>query len=281
VNHTAKIEGPPPTWWDDSVIERLDAIASERAEAYRTAAPFPHIVIDDFLPAGLLTDALEDFPDPETLKWIKFDNRFEKKLAFSRVDKLAPSLRDLLYFLNGPDVLVFLEKLTGIPQMISDPYYEGGGLHQIPPGGKLGIHADFNLHKDLNLDRRLNLLLYLNRDWRPEYGGNLELWDREMNGCQRVVEPIFNRCVIFSTTSDAFHGHPHPLTCPEDRTRKSVATYYYTNGRPDEEKHDAHTTIFREVPTPAVRARQFAKSLVPPILWNGLKALKGSARPHL
>jgi Rps23 Pro-64 3,4-dihydroxylase Tpa1-like proline 4-hydroxylase len=262
------------SWWEDAVIARLEDIAATGAATYQAAEPFPHIVIDDFLPEDLLSEALAAFPDPETLKWIKFDNRFEKKLAFSRVDRLPPSLRDLLYFLNGPDVLVFLEKLTGIEHLISDPYYEGGGLHQIPPGGKLGIHADFNLHKEMNLDRRLNLLLYLNKDWAPEYGGNLELWDRKMKGCQRVVEPIFNRCVVFSTTSDAFHGHPHALTCPPDRTRKSVATYYYTAGRPEEEKHEAHATLFREAPSAKVRIKQFAKAVIPPFIWDGVKAMQ-------
>jgi Rps23 Pro-64 3,4-dihydroxylase Tpa1-like proline 4-hydroxylase len=93
------------------------------------------------------------------------------------------------------------------------------------------VHADFNRHEKLNLDRRLNLLLYLNRDWKEEYGGHLQLWTRDMGRCVVKVLPVFNRCVVFSTTDFSYHGHPDPLTCPPGRTRKSIAMYYYTNGR--------------------------------------------------
>ena len=112
----------------------------------------------------------------------------------------------LLEFVKGCVFLEFLESLTGIDGLIPDPYYEGGGLHPIVPGGFLKVHADFNWHKDLKLDRRLNVIVYLNRNWKEEYGGHLELWNREMTRCERRVLPIFNRCVIFSTTDFSYHG---------------------------------------------------------------------------
>ncbi len=111
-------------------------------------------------------------------------------------------------------------------------------------GGFLKVHADFNWHPKLKLDRRLNVLIYLNRDWKDEYGGALELWDRSMTGPEKSVLPVFNRTVVFSTTDFSYHGHPHPLACPEATTRKSVSLYYYSNGRPDEEKSAPHDTIF-------------------------------------
>ena len=94
------------------------------------------------------------------------------------------------------------------------------------------------------LNRRLNLLLYMNKGWEDAWRGHLELWDRGMKGCVKKVAPVFNRCVIFSTTDDAYHGHPHALECPEGTTRKSLALYYYTNGRPEEERSAPHDTIF-------------------------------------
>ena len=57
------------------------------------------------------------------------------------------------------------------------------------------------------------------------------------------ILPLFNRCAIFSTTDFSFHGHPTPLTCPPDRSRQSLATYYYSNGRPEEELSDSHSTF--------------------------------------
>jgi Rps23 Pro-64 3,4-dihydroxylase Tpa1-like proline 4-hydroxylase len=239
---------PALLWWSQPVLARLSKLGADLAQSYQTAAPFPHVVIDNFLPAELLEPVLEAFPDPETLKWIKFNAPTERKLAFSQAETLAPAIREALYFLNSAPVLKFLETLTGINKLISDPYFSGGGLHQIEPGGKLGVHADFNKLPTLNLDRRLNLLLYLNKDWKEEYGGCLELWSRDMARCEQTVLPVFNRCVVFSTTSDSYHGHPLPLACPPGRTRKSIATYYYTNGRPEEEIREEHSTLFVDRP---------------------------------
>jgi hypothetical protein len=134
--------------------------------------------------------------------------------------------RDLLREFNSPGCLQFLETLTGIGNLMPDPYFEGGGLHQIEPGGFLKVHADFNWHPRLRLDRRLNLIVYLNQDWREEYNGHLELWDRSMSLAVRKVLPVFNRAVVFSTTSWAYHGHPEKLACPPGQTRKSLALYY-------------------------------------------------------
>src|SRR5581483_6543461 len=115
--------------------------------------------------------------------------------------------------------------------LIPDPYFTGGGLHQIERGGYLKIHADFDRHEKLGLQRRLNVLVYLNRDWDESYGGALELWDRAMTHPVVRVLPVFNRCVVFSTTDQSYHGHPEPLTCPPDRRRRSLALYYYTAAR--------------------------------------------------
>lgn len=260
----------------EKVVKRLTRIAEANAIEYQAAEPFPHIVIDDFLPERLLETALRDFPTPRSLRWVDYDDSGEKKLAFPVAEALPRTLRDVLYFLNSPVALRFLETLTNIAGLIPDPYFKGGGLHQIEPGGFLEVHADFNHYQRLNLDRRLNLLLYLNRDWQEEYGGCLELWDPAMTRCVKKVLPIFNRCVIFSTTSDSFHGHPVPLTCPKGWTRKSIATYYYTNGRPEVEQNDAHSTLFQRRPGEAIKvrpsryrlAKKVMRALLPPIITD-------------
>ena len=118
----------------------------------------------------------------------------------------------------------------------------------------MGVHVDFNKHGRYQLDRRLNLLLYLNKDWQEDYGGHFELWDRDMKNCVQKVLPVFNRVAIFSTTEHSWHGHPDPLNCPEDRSRKSLALYYYTNGRPSDEEAEQHSTVFK-ARTVAIEAR--------------------------
>src|SRR5271155_1607677 len=251
---------------------KLLSLATANAGIYAAAEPFPHIYFDDFLPAQAAEAALRDFPQPRQVKWSEFDTPQEKKLAFDVVEKLPAAVREALYFMNSRPMLEFLEILTGIHGVIPDPYYVGGGLHQIKPGGKLAVHADFNHHTRLNLERRINVLIYLNKDWKEEYGGHFELWNKDMTAAEQKLLPIFNRCAIFTTTSSSYHGHPDPLACPPDRTRKSLATYYYSNGRPEEELSHAHSTLFQHRPgvapeKPAVLNRVM-HAVCPPIVVN-------------
>lgn len=263
----------------DEFADRLLSLAKEKAEGYQSNKPFPHMYFDNFLPVEAAEAALSSFPEPKLLPWQQFDNPNEKKLAFDAVEKLPAGDRDVLFFLNSRPMLQFLEILTGIEGVIPDPYFVGGGLHQIKPGGKLGVHADFNKHKKLKLDRRINVLVYLNKDWKEEYGGHFELWNRDMTAAEAKILPVFNRCAIFSTTSWSFHGHPTPLSCPPDRTRKSLATYYYTNGRPEEEVGDDHSTIFKarpgEVEEPQRSSfRSLVRAVTPPILVDAYKSIR-------
>ena len=250
----------------------LEELAQKYHREYSKGKPFPHIVIDNFLPESLLERVLGEFPDSRKIDWKKFDSSAEKKLASTSELQMGENTRSLLYQLNSSTFISFLEKLTSIDGIIPDPHFEGGGLHQIERGGYLKIHADFNRHQRMRLDRRLNLLIYLNKDWQEEYGGHFEMWDTEMIKCEKKILPIFNRCVIFSTTDFSFHGHPEPLTCPENRTRKSLALYYYSNGRPAEEVTDGHTTLFKERPEEffkqqnnSVTPKKILKKLLPPI----------------
>ncbi len=214
-------------------------------DQYASAEPFSHIVLDDLFDDEVLDSVLRQFPAPTEMRWMKFDNPLEKKLGyFHEQSAISKTVRDFLNDLNSFEMLLWLEALTGIDGLIPDPYFGGGGLHQIEPGGFLKVHADFNVHPKLKLDRRLNMLIYLNKEWEEEYGGHLELWDATGKGPRKRILPLFNRTVIFSTTDTSYHGHPHPLTSPPGVTRKSVSLYYYTAGRPAEERSKPHDTLF-------------------------------------
>ena len=215
-------------------------------EQYVSAQPFPHVVLDGLFPDEVLEEVLADFPRPDDIPWRRFDNPTEKKLGYWHETELRPRLQLFLYEMNSAPMLKFLQDLTGIAGLIPDPWYGGAGPHQIERGGFLKVHVDFNLHPLLKLDRRLNLLVYLNKDWKEEYGGHLELWNRDVSRCEAKILPVFNRTVVFSTTDFSFHGHPEPLACPEGRTRKSVSFYYYSNGRPEEERSAPHDTVFQK-----------------------------------
>jgi hypothetical protein len=258
--------------------EQLLALAAERQAGYASAEPYPHAVFDDFFVPEQLGEVLAEAPslakaDGEV---IRYDNRNERKLASTAEQQMGPKTRQFMRYLNSSVFLKFLEVLTSIPHLIPDPHFEGGGHHEILPGGFLKIHADFNIHGMTRLDRRLNVLVYLNKDWDESYGGHFELWDRQMTRAVKKVLPLFNRMVVFSTDSDTYHGHPEPLRCPPERSRKSLALYYYTNGRPgrDNGAAPAHSTLFQVRPNSVDgswkgvardRVKRVVKAITPPI----------------
>jgi hypothetical protein len=214
----------------------LDPKKAKRAgekysEAYNSNNPFPHIVLDNLLPEAITEGLLANFPAESLRKDRTYDGYFEFNKRQVSPYYCKSKATEIFMFFNSAPFLQFLEGLTGIDGLISDPYFDGAGFHEIGTGGKLGIHADFRLNRKLHLARRLNLLVYLNKNWEDSYGGNLELWSRDMKNRVHSIKPVFNRCVVFNTDADSFHGHPDPLTCPPDVTRKSAALYYYTASR--------------------------------------------------
>jgi hypothetical protein len=214
---------------------------------YASASPFPHIVLDNFINADLAKEACQTFPKPDSGEWIQYKHVNEKKLG--RHDRTAiPDVHlAIIDELNSRRFVEWLSELTGIKYLIADHSLEGGGLHQTERGGFLNIHTDFTAHQhQKHWARRVNVLLYLNTNWKEEYGGHLELWARDMSRCEKKILPVLNRCVIFNTNSDSFHGHPHPLNTPEGITRKSIALYYFTE---ETAKPKARATDYRPLPT--------------------------------
>ncbi len=268
----------------------LQAVAVDYKARYASGDPFPNIYFEDFFNPDMLDAILDEFPDLEGKDDIKYLTPNEIKLASRGERRFGPVSKAFAHFLNSEPFLMFLQELTSIEETLTpDPYFEGGGFHQTKPGGFLKIHADFNKHRQTGLDRRLNVLVYLNKDWKDEYGGHFELWNRDMTRCVTKVAPRFNTMAMFTTTDFSYHGLPNPLTCPPDRSRKSLALYYYSNGRPAYEVNDGledHTTLFKDRKGVAVdgqmrkfnagqTAKDFVKELIPPIFVRlGKKIVK-------
>lgn len=247
-------------------------------ESHVNASPFPHSIFDDFLPDEILEKVLEDFPEHKISKRsMKQEN---KKTGYNPDELESEFLRVLFQSFNSKAFLSFLESLTGIKGLLPDPYFLGGGLHETIRGGHLGVHADFNFHKKLHLKRRINTIIYLNKNWKEEYGGAIELWDTSMKNKVKEAYPVFNRAVIFNTNDTSYHGHPDPLTCPENMSRKSIALYYYTASERIYEEHKEHTTVFKkrsgsqDVEDYKNKTREWLKDITPPCLWRKISKIR-------
>ena len=198
-------------------------------DAYTLNEPFPHIVIENFLDPGLALRGSKEFPPKSDPNWIQYSHYNEDKCAITELAKMPEFFNELILELNSQSFVKTLEDLTGIRQLKMDPSLHGGGLHMTKKGGFLNIHADFTAHPiNRRWKRRVNLLLYFNDNWNDSYAGHLELWSRDMKSCVHRLSPTLNRCVIFNTDDDSYHGVPAPLNCPTETTRNSLALYYYT-----------------------------------------------------
>jgi hypothetical protein len=226
----------------------LQARLPELTEQYRSAQPFPHVVLDDVLFADAFARAAAEFPAMRDPFWKGYLHVNETKYGNTQPDTWGPTLTEVAKEFVSPEFVGFLEELTGITGLLPDWSMDGGGLHQTLRGGHLNIHADFTTHHVReHWSRRVNILLYLNEEWRDEWGGKLELWDKDMTAAQAKVEPAGNRMLIFTTSEDSFHGHPDALTCPDDVARRSMALYYFT-----EEEHAVRkSTNYRARPDEA------------------------------
>jgi hypothetical protein len=164
---------------------------------------------------------------------------------------------------------------------LADDQLVGGGIHQTGPRGHLDVHIDFNYIEDRQLHRRLNILIYFNKDWRPEWGGNIELWNKDVTVCHHSFSPIFNRCVVFTTNEISFHGVT-AVKCPADRTRKSFAAYYYTKEAPVGWNGESHTTIFKARPNEILKGQVFMPlESAKQNMMNALRGLKRKLKNNL
>jgi hypothetical protein len=245
---------------------------SDLLASYKSAKPFPHHVFDNLFPDEVLDGLLAELPPLTSEKWVhERHEQFVKSNLRSAVD-LGDKSYQFVAMLHSAAFLYFLSEITGVKALLGDPYLSGGGYHVVPEGGKFDVHADRNTDHNSGLHRRLAMLVYLNKGWKPEYGGQLELWNQDGTQCEKVVEPVFNRTVIFEIEDKNFHG-VRPVVGGHGRSRKSFACYFHTVGK----NLVFHNSIY------APKIFQEKKSLLkilahealPPFLFRALKKATG------
>jgi len=208
------------------------ASLAQMEKGYTETYPFPHMIIDNFLTEEYLEPLVKE------VSALQIENAYYQvtrknaleynKFAFNtNVGTLTSSLFNELV---SESFVKSMETMTGIhPILPNDLSLKGAGVHKIKQDGYLAVHTDFNTYthpEHGKLDRRINILIYLNPDWQEAYKGHL--WLCTNKEPVKKILPILNRCVIFNTTCNSFHGHPERLMVPPDIFRTSIACYYYT-----------------------------------------------------
>jgi hypothetical protein len=242
-----------------SAIPQISPAAYEEADQIRerfvNAKPFRHVVIEDFFDPAFAERLLEEFPT--------FDKRLAKsesgeiggKAVNTKIATIGPAYEDLYRLLSSAPFLEYASRLSGIEGLILDPAMYGGGTHENLHGQDLDPHVDFNYDQSSQLHRRLNLIVYLNKGWRSEWGGAIEIHSNPRKPQENQIQgwdPIFNRAIMFETNEYSWHGFPK-IELPEDKrslSRKSISIYLYTRDRPAEEIAPLHATFYVQRPLP-------------------------------
>jgi Rps23 Pro-64 3,4-dihydroxylase Tpa1-like proline 4-hydroxylase len=218
---------------------------------FAAAQPFRHVIVDRFLDPSFCQELIAQFPP-----FAAGDARNERgeragKSVITQISRIGPVFDRFDRLIRDKEFLTAMERITGIPGLLYDEEYVGGGTHENLSGQELDPHVDFNYHPRAGWHRRLNLIVFLNTQWEESWGGCLELLpdpaaDRDD---VRTVVPLANRAVIFETTESSWHGFP-VIRAPQGISRKSLAVYFYSKDRPAREIAPSHATYYYQRPLP-------------------------------
>jgi hypothetical protein len=254
-----------------TLTENIDRLAS----SYRDAKPFPYLVIDNMFSNVLLDQLMDEIPPVNDDHWVHHDHEHEEKYGLRSALDLGPSGFRLTTLLHSAAFLYFLSEVTGIWRLLPDPYLQGSGYSLMPEGSKFDVHIDRNTAYETGLLRRIALIIYLNKDWKHEYGGQLELWNLEGTRCESAIEPLFNRTAIFEVSERSYHGVPAPIAAPFGRSRNSFIVYYHTAAS-DQGNVAPHTSIYAPARYRQKQPllRKLIKDVMPPILLRKFRKFR-------
>ncbi len=252
-----------PKYTSPEAVEKL-------RKDFENAEPYRYLVLENFLQEDIANALFENFPSIDNLN-VKRKSLNEDKSEdyhFERWDPVFSQVRDAI---ASKKWCAVMDEITGIKGLHTTSDSLGSGVHQGKNGSYVDVHLDVNMNPKAGLWRRINLLIYLNKNWKPEYGGDLEIWDKAMTKCFNKVSPTFNRAVIFLTDDNSPHGYSK-INVPEGESRKSFYTYYYTEpapgmayrdskflSRPDDKLSRKLATSTKEAIK--IRGKQFLKAL--------------------
>jgi len=244
----------------------LRLLALDLREQYLTAQPWPHAIVQGLIPDWLIAAAAGECAgmSDRLLMTTAGPNQVKQEAATG----FGPVTSHILNQLEGEAFRKFLETVTGVEGLQSDPSHALAGMHRTPVGGFTLVHRDFRRHPTTNLHHRVNVLLYLNPKWQDDWGGALELWPSNMKQAVRRIPPRGNTIVLWETHDQTLHGLPDPVACPPEMSRLSLASYWYSVSS-REAPVKLRRPVFARRPQDRLRrgrrpARQFIRDLLAP-----------------
>lgn len=244
-------------------------------ERMLSAKPFPHLVMDDLFNPDLLDLVVKEFDMLDESAWrtVKGEQELTRRSLVGA--RLGPAQELYFSIVNSGWFVDLLSQASGVDDLIADTKLYNGGLHETREGGSFEIHRDFNRHVRWGLQNEMVFITYLNKSWKPEWHGALELWDAASKQCAAKVEPEFGRSILMRHGPLSFHGHPDPLSPPKGVTRRSIASYYYSSDESEELLNGRFSSQFLQPPHGIHRVKRFVKQFTPPIVWDGIRRLAG------
>ncbi len=255
---------------------KLTRSIEDLRSGYSNSKPFPHVVIDNMFSDEVLDSLLSEMAAMRRDQWSNIEQDTRERTARMRsAAEMGTAGNQLVGIVHSAAFLYLLAEITGIEQLLPDPYLQGAGYAMMRRGDYFNVHADRNVAYDTGLTRRLAMIIFLNRAWSPQYHGQLELWSDDGKRCDVRIDPFFNRTVLFEVAYPNFHGVPTPLECPADRMRQSFITYYHTVGLKEKPHLKPHSSIFapRYYGTNRVTFKSFVRDLTPPLLARAIRRL--------
>jgi Rps23 Pro-64 3,4-dihydroxylase Tpa1-like proline 4-hydroxylase len=268
----ASTESRAMSWLLDRI--RLPAPIDTLRASYQAAKPFPHLVMDGLFSDAMLDALLPEIDGMQKEQWKNVDqDPRERTLRMASAVEIGGAGERFLNVVHSAAFLYFLSEITGIWNLLPDPYLQGGGYAAMRRGDYFNVHSDRSIAYDTKLTRRLAMIVFLNKNWLPEYHGQLELWNPDAKKCDVFIDPLFNKTALFEVAFPNYHGVPIPLECPVDRSRQSFILYYHTVGIEGKEDVKPHTSIFapRKHGTNRLTMRSLLREVTPPVLTRALR----------
>jgi hypothetical protein len=254
----------------------------ELQDSYRSATPFPHVVLDNLFAPQILDPIIAEMSSLRDEEWKVVETRSRERIRRMRPGTLLGSAAaQLLSLAHSAPFLYLLSEITGVWQLLPDPYLQGAGYAAMKRGDYFKIHSDRNVAYDTGLTRRLVMIVFLNKEWNRSYHGELELWNHEATRCDVAVEPLYNRTILFQVAEPNYHGVPAPLDCPADRSRQSFMVYYHTVGVDGNTAIRPHSSLFAPTVQQEQRSRRFrdiARAVTPPVVTQAARKLASLVR---